>query len=53
MDLTSYLTYAGSVARTGTLLRAGFSERSIRNAVAAGEMARLRHGIVALPGAAA
>jgi very-short-patch-repair endonuclease len=52
MDLTSYLTYAGSVARTGTLLQAGFSERSIRNAIAAGEVARLRHGVLALSGAA-
>ena len=52
MDLTTYLKYAGSVARTGTLLQAGFSERSIRNAVAAGEMSRLRHGVVALAGAA-
>ena len=50
MDLTTYLKYAGSVARTGTLLQAGFSERSIRNAVAAGEMQRLRHGVVALAG---
>ena len=50
MDLTSYLKYAGSVARTGTLLQAGFSERSIRNALAAGEMQRLRHGVVALAG---
>jgi very-short-patch-repair endonuclease len=48
MDLTGYLKYAGSVARTGTLLQAGFSERSIRNAVASGEMQRLRHGVVAL-----
>ncbi|SDK45633.1 Transcriptional regulator, AbiEi antitoxin, Type IV TA system [Arthrobacter sp. ov407] len=53
MDLTGYLKYAGSVARTGTLLQAGFSERSIRNAVAAGEIRRLRHGVVALPGARA
>lgn len=51
MDLTTYLKYAGSVARTGTLLQAGFSERSIRNAVAVGEMSRLRHGVVALEGA--
>ncbi|BCW72525.1 type IV toxin-antitoxin system AbiEi family antitoxin domain-containing protein [Arthrobacter sp. NicSoilB8] len=51
MDVNSYLQYAGSVARTGTLLQAGFSERSIRNAVTAGDVVRLRHGIVALPGA--
>lgn len=52
MDLTSYLISAGSVARTGTLLRAGFSERNIRNAVSAGNIVRLRHGIVAREGAA-
>ena len=42
----------GSVARTSTLLGAGFSDRGIRNAVAAGQIGRLRHGVVALPGAA-
>lgn len=52
MDLANYLKYAGSVARTGTLLQAGFSERTVRNAVSAGEMVRLRHGVVALAGAA-
>ena len=52
MDLASYLKYAGSVARTGTLLQAGFSERTIRNAVSAGEMIRLRHGVISLAGAA-
>lgn len=52
MDLTAYLKYAGSVARTATLLQAGFPERALRNAVSAGEIARLRHGVVALPGAA-
>ncbi|HEX9230126.1 MAG TPA: type IV toxin-antitoxin system AbiEi family antitoxin domain-containing protein [Arthrobacter sp.] len=52
MDLTSYLKYAGSVARTATLLQAGFSERTVRNAVSAGDVVRLRHGIVALAGAA-
>jgi very-short-patch-repair endonuclease len=52
MELTAYLNLAGSVARTGTLLKAGFSERSIRSLVAAGQIARLRHGVVALPGAA-
>ena len=52
MELTSYLRHVGSVARTSTLLGAGFSERGIRNAVAAGEIGRLRHGVVALPGAA-
>jgi very-short-patch-repair endonuclease len=51
MELTQYLKYAGSVARTGTLLQAGFPERSIRNAVQAGEVLRLRHGVVALPAA--
>lgn len=52
MELTSYLRYAGSVARTATLLQAGFPERSIRNAVLAGDVVRLRHGVVALPAAA-
>lgn len=52
MELVSYLRHVGSVARTSTLLGAGFSERGIRNAVAAGEVGRLRHGVVALPGAA-
>lgn len=52
MDLIHYLKFAGSVARTATLLRAGCTERGIRNAVAAGEIRRLRHGVVALPGAA-
>lgn len=53
MDLASYLGYAGSVARTATLLRAGFTPTGIRTAVAAGEIHRLRHGVVALPGARA
>ena len=52
MDLANYLKYAGSVARTGTLLQAGFSERTVRNAVSAGEIVRIRHGVVALAGAA-
>jgi len=52
MDVTTYLKFAGSVARTGTLLQAGFAERTIRNAAASGELLRLRHGVVALPGAA-
>ncbi|MBT2534264.1 DUF559 domain-containing protein [Arthrobacter sp. ISL-48] len=52
MDLTAYLKYAGFVARTSTLLRAGFTDRNIRNAVGAGEIRRLRHGVVALPCAA-
>jgi very-short-patch-repair endonuclease len=52
MELTTYLKYAGSVARTATLLQAGFPERTIRNAVQAGEVVRLRHGVVALPAAA-
>jgi hypothetical protein len=51
MDLVRYLEYAGSVARTATLLRAGFTASRIRTAVAAGEIRRLRHGVVALPGA--
>jgi very-short-patch-repair endonuclease len=53
MDLTRFLKHAGSVARTDTLLQAGFTDRSIRNAVAAGEIRRLRHGVVALPDAPA
>lgn len=51
MELTSYLTYAGSAARTATLLQAGFPERTIPKAVLAGAVARLRHGVVALPAA--
>jgi very-short-patch-repair endonuclease len=52
MDLSRFLLQAGSVARTSTLLRAGFKDRDVRNAVAGGELLRLRHGVVALPGAA-
>jgi hypothetical protein len=52
MELTSYLKYAGSVARTATLVKAGFPESSIRSAVLAGDVVRLRHGVVALPAAA-
>ena len=52
MDVTSYLKYAGSVARTATLRNAGFSDRHIRVAVGSGQIRRLRHGVVALPGAA-
>lgn len=47
-----YLQVAGSVARIGTLRHAGFSERSIRSSLISGEVVRLRHGVVALPGAA-
>ena len=53
MDVKVYLEYAGSVARTATLLQAGFTSNRIRAAVAAGEIRRLRHGVVALPGARA
>jgi very-short-patch-repair endonuclease len=53
MDLASYLRYAGSVARTATLLHAGFTSNGIRTSVAAGEIRRLRPGVVALPGARA
>lgn len=53
MDLASYLGYAGSVTRTATLLQAGFTSNGIRTSVAAGEIQRLRHGVVALPGARA
>ena len=52
MDLCRFLNDAGSVARTATVLRAGFSDRDVRNAVASGAVRRLRHGVVALPGAA-
>ncbi|BAS10469.1 hypothetical protein AHiyo4_38910 [Arthrobacter sp. Hiyo4] len=52
MDVSSYLKYAGSVARTATLRQAGFSDRNIRLAVGSGQIRRLRHGVVALPGAA-
>ena len=51
MDLGRFLDNAGSVARTQTLLRAGFSDRDIRKAVASGQVRRLRHGVLALPGA--
>lgn len=51
MDLRRFLENAGSVARTQTILRAGFSDREIRNAAASGEVCRLRHGVLALPGA--
>jgi very-short-patch-repair endonuclease len=53
MELIRFLDYAGSVARTGTLLQAGFTDRNIRNAVTSGEVIRLRHGVVALQGAPA
>jgi very-short-patch-repair endonuclease len=52
MDVSTYLKFAGSVARTATLLHAGFPERAVRSSLAAGEIQRLRHGVVALPGAA-
>src|SRR6476660_740680 len=52
MELTSYLMHVGSVARTSTLLGAGLSERVIGTAIAAGEISRIRHGVVALPVAA-
>lgn len=48
MDVTEYLKYAGSVARTATLLQAGFTERTIRSTLASGQAVRLRHGVVAL-----
>jgi very-short-patch-repair endonuclease len=53
MDLVGYLKYAGSVARTATLLQAGIPERQIRTALTSGEILRLRHGVVALPSARA
>lgn len=52
MDVTSYLRYAGSVARSATLRSAGFSDRNIRDAVESSQVRRLRHGVLALPGAA-
>ncbi|KQQ90680.1 hypothetical protein ASF64_01605 [Arthrobacter sp. Leaf137] len=51
MDVIRFLRQAGSVARTATILKAGFTDRDIRKSVAAGEARRLRHGVVALPGA--
>ncbi|MGX5714774.1 DUF559 domain-containing protein [Arthrobacter sp. MAHUQ-56] len=51
MDLCRFLDNAGSVARTATILKAGFSDRDIRNAAASGLVRRLRHGVLALPGA--
>jgi len=52
MDLPQFLNYAGSVARTSTVLDAGFTDRNVRTAVSAGEIQRLRVGVLALPGAA-
>jgi hypothetical protein len=49
MDLVGFLKYAGSAARTSTVKQAGFSDRSIRAAVAGGEIARRRRGVLALP----
>lgn len=51
MDVTSFVRYAGSVTTTAALRKAGFSDRNIRNAVAAGPLVRLRQGVLALPGA--
>ena len=48
MDVCHFLRNAGSVARTRTILKAGFSDREIRNAAASGELCRLRHGVLAL-----
>lgn len=48
MDVCHFLRNAGSVARTQTILKAGFSDREIRNAAASGELCRLRHGVLAL-----
>ncbi|MFF1881419.1 DUF559 domain-containing protein [Pseudarthrobacter sp. NPDC058196] len=48
MDVSQFLRNAGSVARTATILKAGFSDRDIRNAAASGELCRLRHGVLAL-----
>ena len=42
---------AGGVARVGLLRDAGFSERALDRALAAGEVRRVRRGWVALPGA--
>lgn len=50
--MNQFLGRSGSVARTATVRRAGFSDRDIRNAVMAGRIVRLRHGVLALPGAA-
>lgn len=51
--MPTFLHQAGSVARTATLKKAGFGDRGIRNAVARGEIRRLRPGVVALSGAPA
>jgi very-short-patch-repair endonuclease len=51
MDLVGFLNYAGSAARTSTVKQAGFSDRAIRAAVAGGEIARRRRGVLALPAA--
>ena len=40
------------MARTATIVRAGFTDREIRDAAAAGSIVRLRQGVLALPGAA-
>ncbi|MDF9279522.1 DUF559 domain-containing protein [Arthrobacter sp. EH-1B-1] len=51
MDAVEVLRSVGSVARTQTLRDRGLSKRQIANAVARGEMMRLRKGVLALPGA--
>ncbi|MGG5170839.1 endonuclease domain-containing protein [Pseudarthrobacter sp. J1738] len=51
MELVQTLQRFGSVARPVQLLRAGFSERDLRNAVNDGVVRRERPGVLALPGA--
>jgi hypothetical protein len=49
MDALEYLKSVGGVARTGTLLRAGYSRGDIR-ALGAGGARQVRRGVVALAG---
>lgn len=52
MELQNFLNYSGGVARTQSLKRQGIPDRAIRLAVSAGTIRRLRHGVLAVPGAA-
>lgn len=51
MDVFSSMRRAGSVARTGDLLRWGATRHQLRSAVDAGSLVRVRKGLYALPDA--
>lgn len=51
MDVAEVLRGAGSVARTRTLLERGVGRGQLARGVAAGELLRLRRGVIALPDA--